>query len=396
MDRAAEAMRNGDVEQLQRNANEAQRQLQGAGDQLSEDQQLQRRRDFDRMAGEAEQLYQDQSAMEQKLLDGIDEAVANMDPETEFITSPFSYTEELGMADEKRDMIQRLQRLKEQMQNNATLVRSEEPAISRALESADQSLNETDVSTRLDLAASYMSRGESLYVANSEGVVTNALRSLRDSTEQALKLLSSDNTEQSNLETALDNLRSGRSELQNIAQQAQAGNGANTDEPLRASESNTFDPDALSSEQQVPEGTGSNDTSGAPRTNWGGWTGSQGLSEQERDQLNQQLNQALDSTGNLVPGLRARGVDEQSVREIQQLVRQLQNRGFSGFQDPSFVELNDTLSLLEELEARVETSLIDNDQKVRTQSPEIIPAEFREAVADYYRRLSSDKDNEVR
>lgn len=399
MDRATEAMRSGNMDELQQAAGEAQRQLQGAGNQITEDQRAGQEQAFEQMARDAEALYRDQQRMEQRLLDGVDEAIANADPVTEMVRNPFSREEEMAMAEEKREMIERVQRLKEDMQNNATRVRSEEPGVARTLEQADQELKESEVAIRMDLAATYMRRGESLYIANSESMVTNALRSLRDSTEEALQMLTAGEGEQSSLDRLLSDIREGRSDLQDLANEAQSsGQGGQQAQQLEQGQSGQEpqgDQQGQNGQgQQGQDGQGGTAGGGAAGGAWNGWTGTGGMTPEIGDALTQQLNQMLNGTGNLVPELRARGVPEQQIRDIQNLVRELQNMGLRGVQDPSLTELNDTLALLEQLEAQVEAGLSGDDQRIRTEAPEIIPPDVREAVADYYRRLSDDRYRE--
>ena len=441
MDRAAEAMRNGDAEQLQRDAGEAQRQLEGAGDQLTENQILARRQAFEEMAETAKTLYDQQAQMEEKLLDGVEQAIATADPITDTVTSPFSYTEEVEMAEQKVEMLDDLQRLKSDMITNAAKIKSELPRIARTLESADAKLKESEVSIRMNLAADYMRRGESLYIANSEGLTTSALRSLRDSTEQALRALSSDEVaEQSELDRIMEDIRAGRSELQEIAEQAQDGQGNTENRQQERSqdgsqsegqesgqqgnpgEGELAQGEAQDNQSQAGEGQGpaangegsgqlaGNGTEGQQPGEqgeagqqgsqagggnaggrWGDWTGTRGFNPELTHELNRELTQTLNDTTNLTAELRDRGVAEDQLDGIREVIQELQNRAFSNnLRDPSLIELNDTLALLEELEARVEQGLQGDDNKVRTESPQVIPSQYKEAVADYYRRLSDD------
>ena len=132
---------------------------------------------------------------------------------------------------------------------------------------------------------------------------------------------------------------------------------------------------------------GGNNAGGA----WNGWTGARGFSPDLADDLSQQLSQALNEADNLLPELTDRGISEEDLDDIRELVQRLQNQEVAGaLQDPSLQELNNTLALLEQLESRVESSLKGTDNKVRTDAPETIPDEYREAVANYYRRLSDE------
>ena len=412
MDRVTQAMRNGDADQLQRDAGEAQRQLEGAGEQLTENQIEARRRSFQQMAETAKELFEQQVEMEEVLLDGVEKAIAAADPITEPVTSPFTYTEEVNMADKKVAMLDDLQRLKAEMVNNASKVKSELPRIAQTLESADTKLKESEVAIRMNLAADYMRRGESLYIANSEGLTTSALRSLRDSTEQALRALTSNGTgKESVLDQILEDIRAGRSELQDIAKhvqggQAQGGEGRSEQQPTEEQSSNNEQSQNESqqglTQGDIGQGQSSTEQSGDQSAQggnggsiWGDWTGARGFSPDVTENLEQQLTQTLSGIANLTTELRDRGVAEDRLDGIRNVVEELQNRALmNNLRDPSLIELNNTLALLEELEARVDEGLEGNNNKVRTQAPQLIPNEYREAVADYYRRLSDDESTQ--
>lgn len=405
MDRAAEAIQSGDMQQLQQAAGEAQRQLEGAGNQIATDQKQSQQQALAAMVAQAQGLYDDQLTIENRLLDAVSEAMASVDPVTDDFDYPFSRDEEEQMSIEKRDMIARLQRLQEQVRISAEQLRTDAPSVARLLSNADAEVKESEIAIRMDMAAGYMSNGQSLYIANSESLVTNGLRDLKDSTEQALRMLSGGADETTNLDRMLENLRAGRN---GIADMTQSDQQAVESEAAGADSENVQQPDSqaaqtqqaqsaqnpgqASAEGQNPaaEGSESTEPRGQQGTGWGNWSGVRGISPDLNEQVADQLNRALTGVGNLVPEMRARGVDESAIADIQNLVRELQNRNLRSYDIDSVVELNDTLSLLEELEQSVEKGLTDNDGLVRTDSPEIVPAEFRDAVADYYRRLSDD------
>ena len=125
MDRASEAIRSGDQQQIEQASGEAQRQLQGAGEKLASEQQQSIQRSFDDMAERAKQLARDQQRIEQQLLEGIQDALAAAPEDAEEIDNPFTLDEELEMAEQKKDLNARLQRLQIDINKNCLLYTSD-------------------------------------------------------------------------------------------------------------------------------------------------------------------------------------------------------------------------------------------------------------------------------
>ena len=417
MERATEAMRTGDTAQLEQAADEARRQLEGAGSQIAADLDASVQEGFADMADRAAALYRDQARLEETLLDGVQRAISSAPEEATTVENPFDYEEENGFAEDKRAMIAELQRLKEEMQVNADRIRAEAPNVSRMLDQADAELKESEIAIRMDIAANYFARGESLYVANSESMVTRSLEELKETLEDAERLLSGAAGDETALDRLLSDIREGSGALRELAggnqgeqnsdaQSGTAGEGQAVGESQTAGQGQT----PGSGEQAAteansegnPEGQGQGDAqgqgqgqqgqgqlAGGPNGTWNGWgggapSGAIGDAETQIDQLNAGI-------GNLVPELRARGVGENQIAEVRRLVEQLQNAGLSGGVS-SRAELNDTLALLEKLEQTVDDSFNANDGRVRSQTPARVQIEYQEAVAEYYRRLSADAD----
>eukprot|EP00752_Nemacystus_decipiens_P018894 g16950.t1 len=252
MERASEAIAEGDTDQLQQAAGEAQRQLEGARSQMEEDQEAGLERDFANMAQRAADLHRDQARMEETLLDGVRQAIAAAPEGATSVINPFSWDEERGFAAEKREMISELQRLKDDMQINADRIRSELPRVARIIEQADRELKESEITIRMDIAANYMSRGESLYIANSESIVTRSLDDLSDSLEEAARALESGGGTESGLDRLLGDIRRSGDALREVAQ----GEGTET--------SDTDERTAQSGQQQSGSDSqnGENGTSG--------------------------------------------------------------------------------------------------------------------------------------
>ena len=403
MDRASEAMLSGDSDQLQQAAGEAQRQLEGAGSQFLEDQEASLQRAFSDMADRASELHRAQERMEETLLDGVQRAIASAPEGATSVINPFGWDEEQGFAESKRGMIAELQRLKEDMQLNADRVRAEAPRVARIVEQADRELKDSEIAIRMDIAANYMSRGESLYVANSESIVTRSLDSLSDNLKEAERALSGSGADESTLDRLLSGIRAGGEALREVAQ-------ANSGEQNQGSESQSASGAQTGGqaggrpgdgEQEVGQqiqrdagGSAATDarTSEAGTGNWGAWgSATEGPRGNAIGDAETQLDEIRADVGGLVPELRARGFSENQIADINQLVRQLQNASLNPDLE-NRMELNRTLALIEELQKSVETGLAGGSDRVRSESPSSIQLEYQEAVAEYYRRLSEDTE----
>ena len=91
----------------------------------------------------------------------------------------------------------------------------------------------------------------------------------------------------------------------------------------------------------------------------------------------------------LIPQLRARNLNPAEIDEVRELTRQLELARFDGNANLLAREFNTALALLEQLELRLaQSAQADNPGTVRTAVAEPIPTEYKDAVAEYYRRLS--------
>ena len=99
----------------------------------------------------------------------------------------------------------------------------------------------------------------------------------------------------------------------------------------------------------------------------------------------------------LIPGithqLRGSGIDEQELNELRRFVGGLPHGRFAGNPRLLQEEHRKLLSLIEQLELQVRRQ-VEQDQggaNVRSGANEPVPERYREAVAEYYRRLSQSR-----
>ena len=128
-------------------------------------------------------------------------------------------------------------------------------------------------------------------------------------------------------------------------------------------------------------------------SNFGGRRGSGGVRPIDAE-MRREMERAMRDGSRLVPGitqqLRGSGIDEQELNELRHYVGGLPHSRFSGNPRLLQEEHRKLLSLIEQLELQVRRQ-VEQDQggaNVRAAANEPVPERYREAVAEYYRRLS--------
>ena len=92
------------------------------------------------------------------------------------------------MSQGKRDMREDLQGLERDMQAAAQQYRDHAADAARELTEAASELRESNVESRLGVAAEYIENNSAAYIASSESAVTDALGELRDRLSRAQSL----------------------------------------------------------------------------------------------------------------------------------------------------------------------------------------------------------------
>jgi len=391
MNEATEAMRgNNGSERLQHAVQEAQRQLQQARNQVSADQQSSMQQQFQNMAESATDLRLQQARVDNALQNAMRQALALRGENETTITNPLTAEEESNLAEQKRAILQQLQSLRQDMQAAAKNFRDQQPDAVRKLEQANAELRDAEIDTRLDIAANYIERGAALYIASSESVVTNSLRNLEKNLAQARAMANgAEQPGTGDLDRALAQTQALRRELQQLTNAGPGQDGQSDNQsaqPGQASAGNAGQ-------------TGSNNgAGGGVRGNWnGGWYGwgrPNGIIQPgDRQRLNDELDATASAINPLVPELRGQGLTDQEIDEIYRALRNLALAPRDDRKNEAVLqeELTKRLALLEQLELQLQRSARkDQPGTVRGAMTEPVPAEFKDAVAEYYRRLSTD------
>jgi len=313
------------------NAAEASRQLGGAREEARRARQDAMRDAFETLAERADGLHETQQEIDERLQDAVQSALAGEAGPDE-LDSGLSLREEAEIAASKREMLAELQALQQEAMRAARDIESEQPDTADAVRNALDDVRDDEVEARLSLAATYIENGAAVYVAGSESAVTDALRrlgeELRGVSRRVADRVGRDALEAGGLEQALAEARS-------LRRQLEAGPGS-----------------------EVAEALG---------------TRTRAIGRDIREALRDVPVEALSSP---------------DAAEIRRLADQLRIADFG--RDPARIadDVRDTLSLVEQAELALRRAVEGAADGLRASPDGSIPAEHREIVADYYRRLA--------
>jgi hypothetical protein len=125
---------------------------------------------------------------------------------------------------------------------------------------------------------------------------------------------------------------------------------------------------------------------------WGRPSGMRAADPQTRAAMEQALREGAGQIPELTNELRSRGVYNEDLEEIRKFVRGLPESRFRGNPELLESEYQRMLGLLEQLELQVRRQVeTAENTEVRAIVSEPVPEQYREAVAEYFRRLSKGK-----
>ena len=412
----------------------ADRRRQQAGDAISD------------IAKRAAQLTQQQkeiaARLNQALQDALQEIRKSGGAVRGRIPSGMPPSEELKLAKRKTEMQEEVEALEREIQQTAR--RMEDGEASRKLREALGDLQQSEVGTRLGKAAAYIRQGYAVHIAQSEGGVTRALENLQQQIGEAERLAAAEgHGGEQGLERHLAQLEELRRQLEEAAglgrqnggepgqgnqrgqdprgvqraegqqpgqgrqqgsqqgegqsgrqrgQGAAQGNGQQ--QGLRPGEGERFSPgtrEAQAFTQGRREG-GPMQWRGSA-SNFGGRRPQGGVRAWDAGTLadvQRALREAVEQLPGLTQQLRRKGVDEQALAELRRFVAGLSQSRFPGNPQLLEKEHRKVLALLEqlELEVRRQVEQEKGNFQVRVIGAEPVPEQYREAVAEYFRRLS--------
>ena len=405
LDRAAREMeRAGRAGDRRASAASAQSELQKAVEALAQ----QRRRDsqaaLDRMASQAEEIAAEQEStaaeLQASLRIALEALKAQGGQQTGPLPTGMTRDEEIDLSERKRAMGEQLREVEREMQEQARQLRERNPEASEALLNALVEMQQAEIGKSLQYAAELVRRGMAPYAASSEEAVSRSLRRLRSNLREARELGSRDNGRGSrDLGGALSEVERLRRDLEDAARRP--ADSGSPDGESRQAEAGRNDGQGPSADSNRPGGSRRGGAQGGGRGGWGNdgslGDGRQrayfgGLPPSDPEAL-QRMESALREGAAQVPrlGQRLRSnaeFDPRDIAELRRFAEELGDGRFSG--NPALLqeEYRKMLALLEQLEVtlRRQVELADKDE-VRAIVSEPVPELYRDAVAEYYRRL---------
>ncbi|MDX1480308.1 MAG: hypothetical protein R3315_01450, partial [Woeseiaceae bacterium] len=365
MNDADQAMRDGaDPQSSQQAAAEAQRQLEGARDEAAAERERLAQAALDELGERAEAAHRTQAAMEERLQRAIREVLADND-NVDRLDSGLSFTEEMTMARQKRELQTELQRLEQDAKRAADDLSETDPRAAEELERALGELRDGEVDTRLAIAANYIEIGEAVYVSGSESSVTEALREFAQAMRRAGQLVAEDSGEaggERGLEATLADTQALRRQLQELANGAAGGRESG---PMRSGRDDRRESTGVA--------VADLDVARDPGVDF------DNLSD---DILNQ------------FRALREAGVPVRELDDLRRLASEIRASDFSGNDALLEREATAALALIEQLELALARALRTRTAAVRATPAEPVTDEHREPVAQYFRRLGEAGDEE--
>lgn len=425
LDRAARAMEQGNGGNQSQSALRAQQQLRQALQEMSRERSQQSRNAISQMRQSAEELVQEQEQVAEKVQQSLRTALeaikAQGGQQNGLPPSGMTREEEIALADRKVEMGEQLAAIEREMQRQSRRLREENREASGRLRSALGDLQQSEASTSIQNAAQMIRRGMAPYVAQAERGVTRALNQLRDDLQEAEQLAQGGGENpQLGLARALNDMENLRRRMEQAA-----GSGENARQQGEGAQSGGRQPGQQSGQQpgqQPGQGQASGQLGGAgaagevsssqPRraasgrggerefrggfgaANYGDWNPRPytGAADPEvRGRMEEGLRQGIADVPGLIRQLRESGqFVPQDFTELRNFVRGLSDERFKGNPKLLEQEYRKMLALLEQLEVQVRRQVeLDDKEEVRAIVSEPAPETYREAVAEYYRRLST-------
>ncbi|MBN4075150.1 MAG: hypothetical protein COA71_00915 [SAR86 cluster bacterium] len=390
MNETEEAMANNlGSEELQRAAEEAQRQLEGARDQLAQDQIASMRESFASMADQSADMLLAQERMQQQLQEAMELALSERESGDNPNSRGMTLLEEMELADKKEELAADLQRLQQQMMNTMQQFGDETPAAARQLAEGNETIAERELELALSDAALYIDAGYALYIAGNERNVTEGMRALNESLERAEQLALGALDGDSDLEQALEQAGELRDQLAQLSQQ-------NGQQPGQGGQQQGQEGEGQQGQGQQQGGLGGRPdgiVNGQGPTAWSGNganTAFDGPIEMPGD-FYDGLDNLTELTRDAIPEMQ---MTQEQINELLDVIRELEFSRVNRNDDIVLEEYNNMLALIEQLELslRFEGRNTNNSNNVRTAVLDMIPEEYQESVAEYYRRLSRENN----
>ena len=314
--------------------------------------------------------------------------------------------EEIDLAELKSDIGQRVAEIEKGLQREARALRGRNDEASKALLNALLELQQSEASPAIQYAAELIRRGLAPYAASNEEAVSRALRRLRRDIKEAGEIASEGaSARDRGLAGLLKDVEQLRRGLEEAARGGSDPNRESRTEGRRLGEGRPGQQpgqagirDNAGDRRGPAAGPGQAD--GERRGGWGNW----GPSGDRRwraglpplagnPEAVERMERALDESLAQVPRLAREGraqreFDPQDIADLRRFAQGLGDGRFRGNPELLEEEYRRMMALLEQLEVKLRRQVeLDDKEEVRAIVSEIVPEAYREAVAEYYRRL---------
>ncbi len=364
------------------------------------------------MAQEAAELVEEQHRAAAELQESLKVALeaykAQGGRPTGQLPTGMTREEEIDLATRKREIGERLAEIEKGMQRHARQLRNQNEWAARALTNALLELQQSDAALTIQYAVDLILRGMAPYAASNEGNVSRALRRLRNSLREIGQFAQQDgDTEEQGLDRLLSEVERLRRGLEEAARPGEQERGQQSNGQQPGGRQGAPGEAGKRGSARAGDRGQSNSISGLGGSDeeWrGGWNrfGTVGDGGWRRrlppvggDRLTRErMERALESGAAEVPRLAqrmrstSRDFDPQEIAELRRFAQSLGDGRFLG--NPALLEqeYHKMLSLLEQLEVRLRRQVeLDDKEEVRAIVSEPVPEPYREAVAEYYRKL---------
>jgi hypothetical protein len=410
MQQAQEAMQgNLSPEEMQRAAQEAQRQLEGASDQIAQDQLANMQQSFANMAERSADMVRDQERMARQLQEAMETAVKERESGEDPNSRGMGLQEEWTLAKEKTALAGELRTLQQQMLDAAQNFGDDVPEAGNELQRASTEVAESELEQAINDAALYIDAGYGLYIAGNESAVTNAMRKLADRLEAAnAQVQGAGGPGNTDLDRARQQAQDLRDQLQQLAQGGQQPGEQQEQQPGQGQSAQQGQEEQEGQEgqegqqgQASPQGQQGNQQAGTQPGNanggarfgnrGGAWNGNDDLSNAPID-LPDNFYDNVDSLTQLArDAVQQMELNPEELAQMYDLIRELEYTRVDRNQNILAAEYGEMLALIEQLEVGLQTSSDSTKRNnVRTATSDAIPEEYRDSVAEYFRRLSRD------
>ncbi len=390
-------------EQMRRAIEEARRQLDRALEQMTAQRQAAAEEAFSDLSDRSGDLFDEQrqvAAELQQVARRFLEARGRGESERNLLSPEEAY----DLAERKWAMQQELESLEQDIQKVAQQFRGQTPGASEELQDSLVDLQQSQAIARLGDAATRIRYGGALEAAALEGITTTALDDLQRGTERALALASRESREglqpepdpTAELLAELQSLRRELAQARQAGDQSQQGQGGQPGQGQAQGGQPGQPGQPGQGGQQSGGAFGGNRFGGGGglydplRRGVGVWdpAGIATFDANSQAELEDRLEEAGRDLLALGSRLRTEGLTAEELEAVRRLGDSLRS-GLTGNPELIEQEFLAMLSLVEQLELQLAQNAFGADESgVRTEAPAQVAQGYRDAVAEYFRRLS--------